>query len=300
MNTAQSFKDVKNVVAVDEHVASAGAIVWWRLSGQLDFDTLKTAWVAAGLDPKDLPTPCSNAVALTRAGNELRAKRCLIRPLGRDQGFAVVYERVTGDHKELDHRVIAKVTLNAVGRPQVATGPDGTSDEVFDVRQRVHASFDAALAQLDTSDISAWLVKMMPRLDAVGLRDQGGVYFIPYGAVDEAARMVAVLRSVSNHVVNRVPAMRSEDAVAAILDAVTQEAQAAADNLAKDLEENKLGEIGFANRANKCSDMEAKISRYEDLLGMKLDTVRDRLENLRANLTIASLKGRGDELGIKQ
>jgi predicted nucleic acid-binding Zn-ribbon protein len=108
--------------------------------------------------------------------------------------------------------------------------------------------------------------------------------------MERVSAVVEVLRKVSGHVVNRVPAMRSSDAVDAILDAITQEAEYETKRMEEDLEEAKLGARGFENRIARTDEVESKVSRYEELLGRKLDTIRERLEALRANLTVAMMK----------
>ncbi len=296
MNTVKAvngFSDVRGVVAVDNHVPSAGAIVWWRLSGRVDFDTLEAAWVAAGLNPEELPSSCSPTVALRRAAGELREKHRLVRPLGRDAGFAVVRESIDDGH-EPDYDVICKVTLDEVGRAKV-TKVSGSDSVVNNINIEVQAAYERSLGSLETEDFSHWLVKLMPKLDAVGLRYGGGIYFVPPFAMAKLEGAVLVLRSVTEHVINRVPAMKSEDAVDAILDAVAQEAEVEAAAMEKDLEEAKLGKRGYENRIQSCDEMEGKVARYEELLGRSLETMRERLETLRANLTVAVLKADSDK-----
>jgi hypothetical protein len=298
-NKATSFSDIKGVVAVSEHVPAAGAIIWWRLSGEVDYDTIRAAWLAAGLREQDLLEPCSPTVALSRAVGELREKRMLVRPMGKGNGFVIVRESVVDDSEdaELEHENIAKIALDEVGRIKVSKLKGGLDHDVNTITQTVVEAFKKHLNTLDTQDFSHWLVSTMPKLDAVSLRDKGGIYFVPNPAVEAVERMVRVLKQVSSHVVNRVPAMKSESAVEAILDAITQEAEREAAHLAKVLEEGKLGEVGRENRAARCEEVEEKVTRYEELLGQKLDTVRAKLEALRAQLTIAVFKsGAADSL----
>lgn len=290
-----SFHDINSIVAVDAPVPEAGAIVWWRLSGRVDYDTFIAAWQTAGLALDDAPSSCSATTALRRACEDLRQKRMLVRPLGRDGGFAIVSERVVGGTESLKHDVLATITLDGVGRPKVESGPAASLIQFRTIEDAIKASFDVHMTALDSADFSSWLTRLMPKLDAVGLRDQGGVYFVPSYAVAKVAAAVTVLRAVTNHVVNRVPAMRSDDAVNAILDAVMQEAQAEATHLEEALEAGKLGERGLENRVLRCNAMDEKVTRYEALLGRKLEGLRDRLETIRANLTVAVLKSTSKE-----
>lgn len=273
----------EKLIAVDEHVPTAGAIVWWRLSGVVEHAKLLAAWKAAGFQEESLLETPSPATALRRAANELREKRVLVRPLGRNNGFAVVREKVTGDEQELDYEVVAKVTLDAVGRIKF----DGVDDAL---RNEVLTAFERHLGQLSTEDFSAWLVRAMPKLDAVSLRDTGGVYFIPHAQVEHLAMVTAVLHANTEHVVHRVPALRSTEAVEAILDAIEQEALAETERIERELEEGKLGEKAYENRIAQADKVTTKVERYEGLLDMKLDALRERLERLRSNLTVAMVK----------
>jgi len=288
-NDANGFQDVKGVIAVDAHVPTAGAIVWWRLSGTVDYAALEAAWQAAGLDEKDLPSACTAATALRRAAHDLKEKRRLVRPLGRGNGFAIVREKVTNAQAELDYEVLCKVTLDGVERLKVEA-VNGTDEVVERIEKEIRASYDQHLSALESEDFSSWLVRLMPKLDAVGLRDSGGVYFVPHSSVERLGDVAKVLREVSGHIVNRVPAMRSDDAVDAILDAIAQEAEQEAARMEADIEAAKLGSRGFENRIANCDAVESKVTRYEALLGRQLDALRERLVALRANLTVAMVK----------
>lgn len=301
MNTATAIHDIKGVVAVDQHVPSAGAILWWRLSGRVDYDALKAAWLAAGLEEKDMPSACSPATALRRAANTLREPRLLVRPLGKGSGFAIVKEMLADAYdtaerlgakpanRELEYEVQCKITLDAVGRIDVEVVGESTP-AIERMSKQVRSAYEDALGQLETEDFSNWLVRLMPRLDALSLRDTGGVYFIPPSSTERLGLVAGVLGTVTSHVINRVPAMRSEEAVSAILDALTTEADSEAAAMEKDLEDAKLGSKGYQNRIGVCDLVESKVTRYEALLGCKLDEIRERLETLRANLTVAVLK----------
>lgn len=288
---------VRGVVAVtDADKATAGCIVWWRLSGTIDAEVLRTEWLAKGLDHNELPDNPGPVTALRRACRTQCKDRVLVRPLGRGEGFAIVNEAVKREDKDtpLDHEIIALVTVNDVGRIDVRSprkAPTEAEAKAIDrIRTEIRHSYDHHLETLSSKDISVWLVNLMPRLDAVSLRDKGGVYFIPSHNVPRIEAAVSALRAVSEHRVHRVPAMRSEDAVDAILDAVDAEASSEAEGMEKELAAASLGKRGFETRIERCDDTERKVARYEELLGRKLDTLRDRLVALRANLTVAMVK----------
>lgn len=279
-----------DIVVVNENIPTAGAVIWWRLSGNVDAGALKTAWLASDLPEGDLPDPPSEVTALRRAMADQREARRLVRPLGRGNGFAIVDERVKDDKTELAYEVILTAKLDQVGRLTFET-PSGVDDGVRGIIEEIRAAFDRHLETLSQADISDWLAKMVMRqLDAVSLRDTGGVYFLPRPSVERIGTVADVLRQSSAHVVHRVPALRSEEAVDAILDAVSHEAANEAIAMEGELAEEALGKRGLENRITHCDNVERKVARYEELLGRSLDTLRDRLENIRAKLSVALVK----------
>lgn len=285
---------INGIVAVTEHVPTAGAIVWWRLSGNVDAAHLEEAWQEQGLDTADLPKTPTASTALRRAVNEQRESRRLVRPLGKHDGFAIVNERVRGDNLELDYEVQCKARLDPVGRLVIEAPYESLTNEESEqltrMRREIRGAFERHQDTLSTQDISDWLVRLMPKLDAVGLRDTGGVYFVPHPSVDRLSAIVRAVRKASAHAIHRVPALRSDDAVDAILDAVSVEAANEAESMEKDLEVGQLQTRGLENRVERCDEVEEKVTRYEELLGRKLDVLRERLMALRANLAVAIIK----------
>lgn len=279
------------VIAVTEGVPTAGAIVWWRLSGEVDASRFAHAWEAAGLDATILPSVPGPATALRRAVNEQRKRGVIVHPLGRGQGFALVYVRNTQQPQELDFEVATKCTLDQVGRLAIESPYTSLTDEeqsqLSDTRSDVRAAFARHSETLGTTDFSGWLTKLLPGLDAVALRDSGGVYFVPHASMTHLTAIRDVVHATTGHRLHQVPALKSEDAVNAILDAIEVEADAEAASMSQDIDNATLGAKGFANRIERCNAVEEKVARYERLLDSNLGAVRQRLDALRAALTVA-------------
>ncbi len=286
------MREIQGLVAVDgddvDHVA--GGIVWWKLRGDLDEPLFARTWEAEGLDPKFLPTPPSPATALRRSMNEFRRQRTLIRPLGKGKGLALVKERTTDEARqqatgegELDYHLQWKASVDAVGRLTVK-GLDGHEPPT----EELNGLFQKHLATLSDADISHWLIREAKRLDAVPLRDGGGIYFVPRYSLHSWHAISLVLSQCSSHVIYKVPTMRTQDAVAAIIDAISTEAELEAKALEEALAEDH-GHQALAHRVKLCEQVEAKVEKYEGVIGQKLDTLRERLEVVRANLSVAML-----------
>lgn len=280
-------------------VSTAGALSYWRLSGPLDGNALRAAWVAAGLDADWLPAPPTATVALARtltsyAGvsrvDGVRCERRAVKVRGNNEwagGWILTDLRTHDGHVEPHELLHAR--LDASDTLIVEVSPD-VSFDLADFRAR----FDRESAALAPTDVSNWLIRLAGRLDAVSLRDRGGIYFLPRTQVELWERIVATVEAVSAgaYQVFRIPALQTKDAVQAILDALEHEAidtiQAfeAAISATGDA---ALGPRALATKQRQAAALAEKLGRYEALLGTKLDVIRQTLELTQANLAAAVL-----------
>ena len=136
---------------------TAGAIVWWRLSGTTRRDELGDAWGRAGLigaDDLALPVYTTPKQALQRALPVVADKRHFLRALPKRAGWAVVEEHVDSV-ATLAHQVVATATVDA--DQLVIDPPDyrdaGRIEEEFlaCLGQRSPGDGDGLLARLETS-----------------------------------------------------------------------------------------------------------------------------------------------------
>lgn len=287
MNTAHT-----KVVAVTESVATAGAIIWWRLNGTVDHEELCAAWADAGLPEKLTPSSPSAARALTRAMNELQDRTHIVRPLPKG-GLALVQETADTEANDLGHAVLLTAELDANGDVKMLfKGEDPAGGMALpdpsNIRKRLFSAFGKHRLALSTTDISEWLAVVVHKhLDAVSLRDKGGIYFVPATSMEEWAKIVKVLREVSGHFIAEIPAMKSAEAVAAILDAIEREAETEVARMMEELGDGALKKRALEGRVRLCQSLDAKVTSYEGLLGTHLDKLRERIEAVRAQMTVA-------------
>jgi len=287
MENMHTTEVVKGVVALDQGTKEAGAIVWWRMSGDTARADLLAAYQAAGLDEKEIWGDVGPGTALRRAMGALAEKRRLVRPLEKRGRWALVSETVVDG--EMTHATMATVSLGDNDHPQM-------TPVIPDLLQTVLDGFDYYTRVWTTDDVASWLTyRALSSCNAVTLRDTGGVYFIPRTTLDLWRRVVGALRSCSGARVFEVPALASDEAVASILDAVEREATSAAAAMEDELMEADLGARALRNRAETCAAVARKVQSYEALLGAKLDVLRDRLENLHGQLAAAALAAKDGE-----
>jgi hypothetical protein len=266
---------MKTNIVVTEENTEAGAVVWFELSGPVDHDRLCEAWEKEGLDPNLLPSLPSPEVALARAVREHSGRRLLARRV--EAGHWALVSETTTEDKKLHHEV---VTVARLGKDVLVVEPEHPG---------IRSSFAGNLEVLDSNDISNWLIQLARAAKAVSLRPMGGIYFLPKLVLEQFRRYARALESVSGHHVHRIPAMRTDEAVAAVLSAITAEAESEAEAFEKELSDNTLGARGFDNRATSAQAMKEKLASYEELLGVSLPALSDKLERLRGSLAAAAL-----------
>jgi hypothetical protein len=268
-----------DLVSVESGVETAGAIVWWRLEGGIRYDTLVGELHEAGLPDELLPAAVSPKTALRRALDEMVTGRSFRRGVPGEKGAYVVVDERGTDRESLAYDVHQSARL-VDGKLRIE------GDYTFE--QALRAAYAVELAGFTSIDLSEWLIyTLLPRLDAVSLRDGGGVYFIPHDHVHTFRRYVGAIQGESRFF--EVPALKSKEAVAAILDAVTREVTSEADWMFGEIASGELGPRALDTRLAGCSRMLTKIKSYENLLGARLPNITEQVQKLQASITAATL-----------
>jgi hypothetical protein len=271
---------IKNVIAVKDS-EDAGCISWWRLSGDINKQALEDAWTQLGLPEDLLCIRSTPATALAAALFGVSEKRLLKRSTDKSGEFAMVRETAAGG--ALTYAEECRAFLDDNDELKVS----GTNPVLC---EKIKAAYDYQMSVHGAYEVSQWLAgRVLPELDALSLRDKGGIYFVPKHRLELWRLIVKALRQVSSHAVFEVAAMRTEEAVHAILDAVEREAAAVAQAMETELIEEDLSVRVLRNRVAKLDEMAAKVSTYEALLGSNLDKLRERLEALNAQMAAAIL-----------
>jgi hypothetical protein len=286
-----------DLVVVEGTEQRAGAIVWWRLSGNISHAALLAAWEGGAADKHGrtlsnawLPGEPSARAALRRAVQSVTGPRRLARPLPAGAGWALVEERPSKDNeKVLEHEVVLTCAIDsACAMRGFAKRPDAVP-----LGGEIRAEYERARTALDAGDIGSWLSDLVrSRLHAVALRDSGGIYFVPRSYVERYAQVRDVLRTCSAHVLHEVPALRTEEAVAAILSALEDEAKAAVDDMVERIGrtgDEALGKRGLASQVARLDRLRDKVAGYEALLGARVEGLREHLVELTATTTAAVL-----------
>lgn len=280
------------IVAVEQADASTGAVVFWALSGSLEVARLTETWAAEGLDTEWLLPVPSPVVALRRAV-QAQVSRGQFTAEHPDGGWVLVDEKK--DDHALSYAVGLRFRLTPVEKDDEATV---RVVELIDIPAHIDAAaaqstLDAVRAEfgmlrrgiVESVDVSSWLTKLLDKhLSSVALRESGGFYFVPRQSVETWGKIKRALGAVSAYKLAEIPAMRSTETVAAVLDAVRRESDVALSEMENELNLGTLGNRGNANRIKACDVLKAKVVGFEKLLGLKLAEVVARIDALRGKL----------------
>ena len=274
------MKTSLQLIAVDD-ADYAGLIVWWRLYGKVSDEDMRSI-VPPGLTRPELPSP---STALRRAAFSQQSKDLLVRPLKKG-GFAFVRETTNADgilQHETESTVEIKYGYGGLAFNTISNGGESyeykgvVKDEFY---EKVDEDFNANLTSFDPMDISKWLVDVLEDLTGVPLRNRGGVYFIPADKTEIWLKLVKDLQSVSNHTFYSVPAMKTQEAVEAILDSLQRNAEQEISKVESELEH--LGTRALTTRKNIIVNLEKNLSHYEALLGSSLPGLQTKLQSAKA------------------
>ena len=306
-----AMKDI-GIIAVnvdddsDINKKAVGSIIFWALSGgNLSLAALTDALTAATSKAKP-PPEVTAKVALHRAvesvAKELGCEPLLLAAKQVEQAadekkkyqpkrgdWAIVRkprERLAEDGPAVEYPIIASARVeDGVLKVSVSSDPTVAGD----IESRLHTAFVAAKGVLAPSDIGHWLCEKLRGLDAVPLKDSGGVYFIPRDIKEKWDKVCTALKACSGHQVFGVPSMRSKDAVDAILAAVAAETRAECDKIATEIADAGLGRRALESRETTTTELLGRLGRYENLLGTRLDELRDAIDGARAAVATAKM-----------
>ena len=286
----------KDLMVTPEALGVCGSVSYWRASGTVSIATMAKAWDAAGLDKELFRKAPEPETALRRAVldlakreriNDKTERRVLVRPLQEASAWAVV-EEIVQEGQAPSYTTLEIVSFRKDYGPHFFP-VDGTSAQTEQIATAVMAGFSAQQGLFAPEDITGWLVKLAYAKGAVTLRDSGGVYFIPRPAMEFWNKAADAIQSASAHKVFRIPAMRNDEAVAAIIDAVTQEAEQEAQKINDEIMAG-LGDRAIETRKDRIAALLTKVGSYEELVGQKMK-ISERLESLQASVATAKLIG---------
>ena len=280
--------------ATDADKAACGRIVMWSLHGDMTVAALTLALEASG-SKAIAPEAPSALVALHRAVDAVAKAlgRLEVHHVARGEWAVVGKPEEQTDADGAQRKLVYGIECTAK-----LVRPEGGGEEYLEIAGKgeaeIRSAYEVAKSVLAPSDIGTWLTEKAAKLGAIPLRDRGGVYFVPQPQVWKWELIVRALKRCSKHGVHNIPAMRSQDAVEAIMSALTADTQAACDKIASDLSDGELGSKALANREKITRELLDRVSQYEALLGNKLDALRGAIAETQSAVATAALATSAD------
>lgn len=263
---------------------SAGVIVWWELSGVVDLDDMREAIDQAdgGMNAAQLetwmPEEPSLVIALGRAASAaLPSKRHLLRPLNQRGSWEITLEHVDLEEDQVDQTRAERLRHQRLLSGRVEDGKPVLEGPDEDLKAAVLGKVGFYKRVLTTTDFSNWLLVRAGDLHAIGLRSRGGFYFVPKDKVEEWRRIVAIVRACSGHAVYEMPAMKTKEAVAAILASLRNEATKQFNVVETYLAAGDSSTRGLNSATRTADELRAKLAHYSELLGAQLGDLDQRL-----------------------
>jgi hypothetical protein len=275
--TAAPVQAQSPYIAVEAATESTGAVVYWALSGNVAGAALAQKW---DLPRQWLPVTASAEVALSRACNEQKSRHTLMRKDGAN-GYQLIFERVNQD----------QLSYSSEGR--VSRLADTLQFEGLDEKtcEEIRAAYTLHRECLTPTDISGWLVGLMGEMGAVPLRERGGLYFVPRTQVATFRAIKGALAECSSHTLYEIPAMRSVEAMAAVIDAVRREAEEICSEIDGELNVGEIGSRAMRSRLEALDNSADKVRSYERLLGVSMEGLLARIAQIRGRVAQAATRG---------
>lgn len=276
-------------LVVTESGEACGAIVMWSLDGSVAYDALAASWSNSGLNAQDCPEQPSPRATLRSVMGAFAKRNRIVRPVGEGQ-LGLVEElvvdrsaKIENGEEPLEHRTLAVARILADESVEV-------SAKDADLAKDIVESYTTARNFVGVTEFSMWLTTMVQsRFSGVPLRPRGGVYFVPKSHLADLQALASVIETNSNHKLYRISALRTSEAVEAILDAVVREAEELVTDISEDIETSKINKRGGKTRKEALESMQKKLSDYEKLLNSRREDMHSKLEQTEANLAVAIL-----------
>ncbi len=277
---------MNDLIATD--IDTGGAISYWTLS-ETPVTALEEAWLYAGLDPDLLPPTPSPTEALRIAMRSETRYQLLARSVSSTR-WVLKRENVDAAGTDLDWETVAAAEVHSDSGELVVHAAEPLASSV-------RAAYEHALTHHTATKLSGFVVRQCRAHAAVGLRDTGGIYYVPPGYVDDWRDFAAALSDANSRShVFLIPAMRGDDAVRAVTSALEADITGHVTKM-RDEAAKGLAVATLTRRLRACETLRAKVAAYRGLLGSATDavdaSVRGLAQHLAALKLAAAAKAKG-------
>jgi hypothetical protein len=260
-----------------------GGIVTWRC-GASSLEGLRVNLASCGhLDLAPEPRTPKSALKAALAG--MAGKDSLVRPLEKECGFTIVREQRGAHVNHYDSKVGVSYNEEA----------DLLTVEPHDRQlwQQVDTAFQAARKIISPVATGGVLVKAIEKLNGIGLREQGGVYWIPEAKVATLEAIAEAVESSAEEkgksAVYLLRTLADASAMRAVRDGIETEVRQEIERLTADIDSGTLGRRALVEREKRAQGLGGRLAEYETILGEALVAVRGQLDACQLRASEAAL-----------
>lgn len=286
-----------NLVAVkDLNDDLCGKLIWWELDGFIKHDVLIRAWSAAQLPPELQPVLPESATALRLAMHKVSTGNIRARKV--KNAWAVVTEDVDGKAYKTEQDWV--VELQADDSLKFSwVSPRNMNAQDHELSLSIQNWYDRFRSDFCARSISTWLTNphngLVGQLDAVTMRERGGLYFIPKTKMVLWNKIVGLLKAHSKHSIHNIPALFTDDVVESVMSGVMRELDNTVSDVDRTFNEKELGARAIQTQLDRLADARAKAARYKKMLGANLDGLEEIGGDIQASLAEALLLKRAEQ-----
>ena len=287
--------NLKSIAAIeDQNTPKLGYVLWWTIERDLlaDGKKAKTAFLKNGFLESEIPSPLGYEEALVRAVRKSTMRKelngWLIRRISQDVGrilYGIVEEKVDQTKEDLTYQKEDKLTLF------LQSGTLSLENQIPEAKV-VYEIYQNHKGKIDNWKLSSFLVQQLKNMNALPLREMGGVYFIPIAYQEKLLSIEKGLSEVSpGTILYLLPIYKDTKSQKSLKTAFNenfrQELTKLAEELKTRIETEGTRSCTFKNRLREYKELRERAKVYEDLLQYKALDIRESINALEKQVTKA-------------
>lgn len=269
-----------------------GVVVFWSLGEWTDLDRLNDGLETAGYLSFG-PEKRSPGLALKDAIQAM-FPRHLIQPLKhRDQWE--VRDIIRGEDQN-------RYPLKHVITYKEDTGSITMYPFDQEAATTLASEFTRYMGLVRAATVTATLTGVLRHLKGISLRGRGSVYWLPGDAIEQWQSVCTAVEqasvSGSTNACYMIRHAMDADALRAVKDAIVSEVQTECARIEAEIQGGELGERALRTRQDQAIDLRDKVSLFEDILGIGLQSLQGKVEALETAASQAAIIASLSAVGV--
>lgn len=287
-------KELQRTLERSNGLPVIGHACWWSVADtEIGYAQFIQAWTEVGLDPNWAPKPKDPLQAFAVACHRLQNSPIMVRRAS-DNEFALVLER---KERQDDGRTKIRYEIQRYIMLDLKTDRiyllDENSNNVNDpeLQAKIEQLYNVARTTISSHDIRTAILQILVyRLYAMGLRPNGGIYFVPQQHENVIRQIKEFVESkLHNSYFVMIGIVNDNETQSNMIPVVVDNLKAELDVLEQELTEaitegRQLRSDAKANRMAQFSNIITKAEMYSQLLNMYSEELEDKISAVAGKL----------------